>query len=132
MTKLSMAHLVDSSVFIALFLDFDANHKEATRLMETLSGTLYIPYGVICEVATVLTYKHSKKQADFFLEYLEQSEHVVFLDAKPDDEITFFVSIPQRISFVDSTLLLYSQRMNFGLVTFDKQLKQIAKTTSIH
>lgn len=122
-----MAHLVDSSMFIALFLDFDANHKEAARLMETLPGTFYIPYGVIGEVATVLTYKHSKKQADLFLEYLEQSEHVVILDAKPDDEITFFPSISQRISFVDCTLLLYSQHMNLGLVTFDKQLKRIAK-----
>ncbi|MBI4252734.1 type II toxin-antitoxin system VapC family toxin [Candidatus Uhrbacteria bacterium] len=126
-----MAYLVDSSIFVALFLDFDANHQDAVHLMEVLNGTLYITSGAVGEVATVLTYKHSKEQADLFLEYLVQSDHMTMLGEWLDDEITFFASLPQRISFVDSTLLMRAQRMNLSVVTFDRQLKQIAKKMNI-
>lgn len=122
-----MAHLVDSSVFIALFLDFDTNHHKAVSLMEGLHGPVYIPYGAVGETATVLAYKHSKKQADLFIEYLEQSDQIEFIDARPRDEITFFTSLSQCISFVDSTLLFYSRKMDIPLITFDRQLAKIAR-----
>ena len=62
-----MAYLLDSSVWVALFLDFDTQHKKAEQLFEKLSGTIYVPYCVASEVITVLTYKHSKEQADNFI-----------------------------------------------------------------
>ncbi len=122
-----MAHLVDSSVWIALFLDFDTRHADAVRKVHTLSDTLYMPYCVVSEVATVLTYKHSKAQADSFLAFVEQAENIVLLEDKAKEEISYFNSLPDKISFTDAALLFLSQKLNVELVTFDKQLLRISK-----
>lgn len=122
-----MEYLVDSSVWIALFLDFDTRHADAVRRVHALSGTIYVPYCVVSEVSTVLTYKHSKAQADSFLAFLEQAENVTLLEDRAKEEISYFNSLSDKISFTDAALLFLSQKLKVELVTFDKQLFRIAK-----
>ncbi len=122
-----MASVVDSCVWIALFLDFDTEHERAEKILSGIKGNVFVPYCVISEVATVLTYKHSKAQADSFLAYLEYAENLVVVENKTREECAHFVSHPQGISFTDSALLFLSKKLGAKLITFDKQLLRLAK-----
>lgn len=122
-----MAHLVDSSVWIALFLDFDTQHKKAARTIQKLSGTIYLPYCVIIEVVSILAYKHSKQLANNFIGYAHDNLDLKIINNDALDEMDFYATIPHKLSFVDAALLLLSNKLNASLVTFDKQLERIAK-----
>ncbi len=126
-----MANILDSSVWVALFLDFDKDHVRAESIFSTIGGTIFVPYCIINEVATVLTYKHSKQQADSFLAYLEYAENVVIFEDKIREECAYYVSHQYKISFTDSTLLFLSRKVDATLVTFDKQLIRLAKKSKI-
>lgn len=122
-----MGAIVDSSVWIALFLDADTQHTKAARLLPSVGGTVYAPYCVIAEVATVLAYKHSKAQADAFLAYLDGNRDIVLMDDAIQDEVSFFRTIPQKISFTDAALIFLSGKLKARLITFDRELARIAK-----
>ena len=124
-----MALLVDSSVWTALFLNFDTQHAKAARLFPALKGVIYVPYCVIAEVTTILTYKHSKKQADLFLKYLGGNHDIILFDNVLQEEIFFFQTIRHDISFTDAALVFLSGKLKARLITFDRQLARIAKTT---
>lgn len=121
-----MKTLVDSSVWVALFLDFDTQHTKAVQLFKKLRGELVVPYCVVSEVASVLAYKHSKKQADGFLAYLEGNKDVCVLADDPLPEIAHYLSLSARVSFADAALVFLAQEKGFKLVTFDKQLERLA------
>ena len=125
--KYSMAHLVDSSVWIALFLDFDTQHKKAALFFDNLSGNIHIPYCVVNETATVLAYKHSKQQAGNFLTYIENNNAITLISDNIGEEIEYYKSLTHKISFTDAALLLLSKKLGTELVTFDKQLARVAK-----
>lgn len=118
---------IDSSVWVALFLDFDSQHKKAVGIFSLLDNKIYIFCGVISEVATVLTYKHSKAQADKFLDFITNNDDIVLFDNQVLLEINFFRNFNKSISFTDASLLFLSQRMNLSLITFDKQIIGILK-----
>lgn len=122
-----MANLVDSSVWVALFLDFDTQHSKAERLVARLKGKIYLPYCVLSEVVTILAYKHSKKQADQFLNFAEQNSSITLVEDKLTEELSFYKSLRTRVSFTDAALLLLSKQTKTKLVTFDKQLERLAK-----
>jgi predicted nucleic acid-binding protein len=59
--------ILDSNLFIALYSPDDTLHNQAVLMMEGLKNIcIIVPYCVIQEVATVLTYKQGKKKADIF------------------------------------------------------------------
>lgn len=117
-----MARLVDSSVWVALFLDFDTLHNKAISLIEQQRETLYVPYCVLNESASVLTYKHSKEQANQFLSYLTGTDAIMCIDDEIDEEIEWFLRYSQRLSFTDISLLYFSKRLRAPILTFDVQL----------
>lgn len=121
-----MAHIVDSSVWVGLFLDFDSNHARAATLMEKLSDTLYVPYCVVNESASVLTYKHSKEQANQFLAYLSQDNAILLIDDEVNAEINWFQNYSKKMSFTDISLLYLSKKLRAPIVTFDVQLRRAA------
>lgn len=123
--RLSMAILLDSSVWIALFLDADTQHARARRLFARLPRKIYISDLVVNEVATVLTYKHSKAQADKFLDFLEANQDIVWLELDRAADIEFFRNIPNRISFTDAVLLRLAKDVKVKLVTYDTQLARL-------
>lgn len=122
-----MAYIVDTSVWVALFLDFDVEHQKARRILDRIRDTIYVPYCVISETATVLAYKHSKKQADNFLVYIENNRDLILINNEIAEELNFYKSLPHKISFADSALILLSRKLNAELITFDRQLLRIAK-----
>ena len=122
-----MGALVDSSVWVALFLDADTQHAKAARIFPAVAPPIYAPYCVIAEVATILAYKHSKEQADRFLKYVGGNRDIVLLDDVLQDEMIFFQTLTQKISFTDAALVFLSKKLNARLVTFDQQLGRIAK-----
>ena len=122
-----MATLFDSSVWVALFLDFDTQHTKSKQFFSKLKGKIYLPYCVLNEVATVLAYKHSKKQADQFLSFVEENHDIDLIEDSSAEEISFYKSLNARISFSDAALLLFIGRLKTNLFTFDKQLNRLAK-----
>lgn len=120
-------YLIDSSVWVALFLEFDSNHKKAEEIISKLEGKIYLPYNVIVEVASVLTYKHSKKQANNFLDYIEDNKDIILLENELKSEIEFFKKIDKKVSFVDISLIFLSKRLDLNLITFDSQMISLAK-----
>ena len=122
-----MAHLVDSSVWVALFLDFDTQHKKAEQTIQKLSGTIYVPYCVIAEVTTILAYKHSKKLADNFIAYVRNNKDIKIINNEARDEMDFYQTLSHKISFADAALIFLAGKMEAKLITFDKQLERIAK-----
>ena len=126
-----MAHLVDSSVWVALFLDFDTQHRKAEQAVQKLSGTIYVPYCVIAEVAAILAYKHSKRLADNFIVYVRDNRDFEVISDNARDEMDFYTAIPHRISFVDAALIFLSSKLDATIVTFDKQLGRIAKRVKV-
>ena len=122
-----MAYLIDSSVWVALFLDFDTQHKKAAQTIQNLSGIIYVPYCVIAEVATILAYKHSKQLADNFIAYIHNNKDFKIINNDALDEMDFYKSLPHKISFVDAALIFLSGKLHAKLVTFDKQLERIVK-----
>lgn len=125
--KSSMDVLLDSSVWIALFLDADTQHDRAARFFASLSSKIYVSDLVLNEVATVLTYKHSKAQADKFLEFLEANKDIVWLESARTEDTEFFRNIPNRISFTDTVLLRLSKVFKIKLVTYDTQLARLCR-----
>ena len=122
-----MAHLIDSSVWAALFLDFDVQHRKAVRVIRKTSGLIYAPYCVIVEVTTVLAYKHSKQLADNFIAYLRDNKDIRIINDDASDETDFYATVSQKISFTDAALLFLSDKLGADLLTFDAQLARIAK-----
>ena len=122
-----MSHVVDSSVWVALFLDFDTQHKKAEQTIQKLSGTIYVPYCVIAEVTTILAYKHSKKLADNFIAYVRNNKDIKIINNDALDEMNFFPTLPHKISFTDAALIFLAGKMEAKLITFDKQLERIIK-----
>ncbi|OGQ45128.1 MAG: hypothetical protein A3H42_01890 [Deltaproteobacteria bacterium RIFCSPLOWO2_02_FULL_46_8] len=120
-----MAHLVDSSVLVALFLDFDTQHAKAQRLWESLHGDILLPYCIATETATVLCYKHSKEQANQFLTFLDDTRDVTVIDGDIRAEMDFYRHSVARISFADAVLLFLARTRAAQLVTFDDQLERL-------
>jgi predicted nucleic acid-binding protein len=121
-----MVHLVDSSVWVALFLEKDNQHIKAVARMKRQKGTVCVPYCVVNETVTVLAYKHSKEQADQFLSFLENAQDIEIVEDDFQEEATFFRTLNARISFTDAVLVLLTQKLSAELVTFDKQLERLA------
>lgn len=122
-----MMHLVDSSVWVALFLDFDTQHSKAARAIQKTSGIIYAPYCIIAEVTTVLAYKHSKQLANNFITYIRDNKDIEIINDEVINEMNFYTALPQKISFTDAALIFLSRTFNAHLVTFDAQLAHIAK-----
>ncbi len=127
MAEMATRHIVDSSVWVALFLDFDTQHARAVRTLERLLGVLYVPYCIVAETVSVLAYKHSKTQADNFLRYIADNVDITIVAPNIDDEIAFYATVAGRLSFADSVLIVQARKLNAALVTFDEQLARVAK-----
>lgn len=121
-----MASLVDSSVWVALYLDDDTQHAKAEQLIETLTAPFYLPYGVLAETAAILTYKGSKAQADQFIRFVEASDQIIYLEPDWRSDLKAFREITSRISFIDAVLLRLSRTLkNVTLASYDQQLLRL-------
>lgn len=85
-----------------------------------------LPYGVVLETVTVLTYKSSKAHADRFIEFIKGNQQIIHdAPSAPYDMETFLVE-SRRISFVDALLKHMAAKEGLELVTFDQELLRAA------
>lgn len=117
--------LLDSSVWVALYLDFDSNHKKAEDIFNKIKGRIATTNLIIEEVATVLTYKHSREQSDNFIKFIISNADIEFVEYEFDSLLNFHLKHKHKISLTDSSLLFLSDRSKFELISFDKQLVSI-------
>lgn len=84
------------------------------------------PY-VIQEVATVLAYRLGPPAAKKFLKDITSARNVIIalVDAKLDCE--YYLSINKKLSFTDAALVGLVKRMNYSLLTFDRQMISLLK-----
>jgi len=124
-------YLIDSSVWIALFLDDDSQHAKAVDVLRDVGdAAIKIPYGVILETTTALSRKQSKEQADKFVEYIRANSQVEVTSPFVSEDISIFLAEPDRLSFVDALLKGLSLRDGLTLISFDKQLLNSLKRSS--
>lgn len=122
-------YIIDSSVWVSLFLDFDANHNESVEIFEKISNTkIILPYCVINEVSSVLTYKWSKEIANSFLKFIKNNEDIFIENNNIFDEIDFFIWIDKKVSFTDLAVIKIAFDFWLDLITFDKQMISIFKS----
>lgn len=114
-------HIFDSSVWVALFLNDDPHHLLAEQIYEQIDEFIHVPYPVVAEVATVLTYRHSKEQAKKFISFLHSEVRILLTDSMIEEDIKAFLHVSQRISFTDISVVHMAKRYNLTLMTFDKQ-----------
>ncbi|HCB35525.1 MAG: hypothetical protein A2W52_00230 [Candidatus Taylorbacteria bacterium RIFCSPHIGHO2_02_49_25] len=122
-----MRYIFDTSVWVALFLENDVHHKEALSIWNSLDGEVVLTYIVTAETASVLCYKHSKKQADKFLQFAMNSPRVIAHPNNFQYEAEFFLRFGSKASFADYAVLHIARTLDATLVTFDKQMRQMFK-----
>lgn len=121
-------YIIDSSVWISLFLDFDVNHLEAVIIFEEISNKkIVLPYCIINEVCSVLTYKWSKKIANSFLDFIDDNEDIFIENNFVHSEIDFFYDLYYKVSFTDLSIIKIAIDKSLDLITFDKQMASIYK-----
>ncbi len=122
-------YIIDSSVWVSLFLDFDTNHNKAIEIFENIwKSKIVLPYCVINEVSSVLTYKWNKIIANNFLTFIKNNEDIFIENNNIIEEIDFFISIDSKVSFTDLSVIKIASDFWLDLITFDKQMANIFKT----
>ena len=124
--------VLDSSVWVALFLDGDTNHEKAAEIFDSITRRVYVPYVVLSEVATALTYKFSKRQADKFLQFVTDNERFSLIDNRYATDVPAFLKFADRISFADIAIIGTALTMESTLITFDKQMKKLYERVLEH
>ena len=124
-------YIVDSSVWVALFLDNDTQHVKAVAVMEKIGASpISIPYGVVLETATVLSRKQSKALANRFVEYVRDNPQISVQMSFMSEDMRVFLEENDRLSFVDALIKNMAVHTGFVLVSFDKRLLRSARRAS--
>ena len=122
------AIVIDSNVFYASLNTEDTLHIEALKLLEKFSNSIFIvPYSILSEVSTLLSYRQWKEKANDFIKTLKNTDNVFIVSNSIDDDIELFLEINSKISFTDISLISICKKYNAWLATFDKQLIWIYK-----
>jgi len=120
--------VIDSNVFYAFLNEEDSLHLEAEELLWKISDKIIIvPYSVLLEVTTLLSYRQWKEKANNFIKILQDTDNVFIVSNSVYDDIELFLDINAKISFADISLISICKKYNANLVTFDKQLANIYK-----
>lgn len=120
--------IIDSNVWIALFVEYDSNHQKAKNILKKLNNQkVLITEYVILEAATVILNKINRKKASDFLEYVLNHDKIELYK----DEQLFtktsqkFSELISDLSFVDVSLLHLSGK--YQVISFDKKLNNQMK-----
>lgn len=123
--------ILDSNIFIALYFKSDTLHQDAIELMKSLNDCeIFVPYCVIQEVTTILTYRLGKKTADNFIDDISNANNCFLIDNNIYEEMIFFRKTNKKLSFTDLSLIFLAKKYKASLITFDKQLRNFNKKTA--
>ncbi len=116
--------VVDSSVWVALFIDGDSSHAEAGKIIDSLAGYIYVPYIVLSETATVITNKYSKEQANNFLHFISGDTRCTIVDNSYSTDMKAFLDCPEMLSFPDISIITFAVQHQAQLITFDRKMRK--------
>lgn len=84
-----------------------------------------VPYIVLSEALTVLTYKHSKDRANEFADFILSDNRCILIDADMTSEVYFWKSIDKNLSYIDIVLTYIALRNDATLLTFDDAMMKL-------
>jgi len=118
--------VLDSSVIIAVFRKNELLHKKALEIIQSVEKIVLLDF-VLAEILTVIKLKEGFQQAVKISHYLKNNEDV-FIKTLNQQEllqtIDFFENNDNKLSFIDTALLIFSKSQNIKLLTFDKHLQK--------
>ncbi|MEK9166960.1 MAG: type II toxin-antitoxin system VapC family toxin [Patescibacteria group bacterium] len=120
--------LIDTNIFIGFYLTNDTNHEISRSILkEAARSEVMIPYCVIQEVSTLLTYRLGKEKANEFLMDISCTDNISLISTDLNNEIEFFKKLNKKISFADSSQIYLAKKYNAVLLTLDQELLKIYK-----
>ncbi len=120
------AYVLDSNIFVWAFYEDDSLHELSVQLLhEIKDARIIVPYCVVQEVSSIFSYRFGKQKADNFLHFLLETDSIELINNDILDEVNFYLSFEDKISFTDLSLILISQKFSAELLTFDKQLLKL-------
>ena len=121
--------ILDSNIWISLFVEYDSNHQKAKNIIKKLGNKkVLITEYIILEVTTVILNKINREKAAGFLEYILNHNQIDLLqdDKVFNQTVQKFKEPLSDLSFVDISLLYLSKK--YQIISFDKKLNnQIRK-----
>ena len=118
--------IIDSSVYVSLFLESDSRHKEALYIFQNLWETIIlIPYLIYQETLTVLSNKFSTELAQGFDTLIHSDDRFILIAPEIADEIIFWRENQKQISYIDISLIHASLKYKAELITFDKEMQKL-------
>ncbi|MDD5197885.1 MAG: type II toxin-antitoxin system VapC family toxin [Candidatus Gracilibacteria bacterium] len=126
MEKSKKIYVLDSNVFIGAFYEDDSLHELSIQLLSEIKDSkIIVPYCVVQEVCSIFSYRFGKQKADDFLHFLLETDNIELINNDILDELNFYLSFQENLSFTDLSLILISQKYSAELLTFDKQLLKL-------
>lgn len=119
--------ILDSSVIVAMFRKDDVHHKEALKIWKTWKNFLLFDH-ILSESLTVLKLRENLDIASNCAEFLMKNEKITIeqISLKDiEDTVMFFIIDKNKLSFIDTLLLIQSQKRKIPLATFDKDLIKV-------
>ena len=89
--------LIDTNIFIGFYLTNDTNHEISRSILkEAARSEVMIPYCVIQEVSTLLTYRLGKEKANEFLMDISCTDNISLISTDLNNEIEFFKNLIRK------------------------------------
>lgn len=118
--------LLDSSVLIAFFRENDSSHQLALDIFHQFDSFLVLDY-VLAETLNVLKQKENLTVCKFCNDFIRNSDcfEIHATETNFVSEVTnFMVQHDDKLSFVDTLLLMKAWQADSELLTFDKSLQK--------
>lgn len=118
--------VIDSSVYVSLFLKNDSNHEQALQIFQNLGEiNILIPYLIYQETLTVLSNKFSLELASLFDTMIHEDDRFILIAPEIADEIIFWRENKVQISYIDISLIHTCIKHKAALVSFDQEMLKL-------
>jgi predicted nucleic acid-binding protein len=122
--------VLDSSVLISFFSPEEELHLQARKILKA-NDLILIPDQVVSETVTVLKSRKNFSAATKCIDFITNTEGIEIFHIDP---ITFSKSLnhfkinKNKLSLVDTILLVLNKNKKYKISTFDLDLKKLIKT----
>lgn len=122
-----MEYVIDSSILLALRRSHDSQHEKAKMLIKSIDQCILLDI-VVNETLTVLKQKESLEVSQQCYNLMTGS---IFFQWEyvsrqlSQQSINYMMTTANKLSFVDSALLIYARQNNIQLLTFDQELIRV-------
>ena len=118
--------VIDSSIWIALVLEQDSQHRKAVDFFENCTDkNIVIPQDILKETATVLKNRQDGYIAQHFIDFVSDNNDISILSDSPYFSRTLDRHkelVHTNLSCIDIELVVYSEQ--YPVYTFDQELAQ--------